>query len=641
MNTKIWNLTGAGRLVLGISLLSLCLPARATLRVWSGNGADNFWNTGAHWTNTSPPVAGDDLLFPAVTLRLSNSNNITAATTFNTLTFSGSNYVINGNALTLSAGLTNNAPAGMTNTFNCATTLGANQAFGCPVNATLNLGSDINTGGKIITLAVGGQITSSGVISSSGALAKTGAGSLVLAGTNTYFGSTTISAGTVTILNSSALGTSTGSTLVSSGATLSLQNNLTMTKPLILSGTLDNAAGNNTVSGNISLGFNNSTVNAASGTSLVLSNALTGAGGLFKTGLGTLTLSGSSNNTYADATVVLDGTLILSKTAGTNAIPGNLVIGDSSGTDTVKLLASDQIADSAIITFNPAGVLSLNGNNETVGPLLMDGGMIDTSTGTLTLSADVVRVASTVAGASSILGKLSLGGSDRTITVNTNPSVQPMFISAVISDGGASAGFTKAGPAVLGISGTNTYTGLTIIAEGTLNASSPGALGATGGGTVISNGAVLRATSTPTLDEASLTLFGTISSLTGITNTLPGTINLASSTASALISGNLTFSGALTGTGGLSKNGFGVLQLSGTNANTYADATTVNLGTLVLNKSPGTNAVPGALVINGFGTNRLLAADQIADTSAVAVDTAGLFDLNSHSETIGSLSGAG
>src|SRR6266545_4319560 len=98
---------------LGIICLCLTLPtARATLRVWSGGGGDNVWSTGANWTNGAPPVAADDLLFPAGAARLSNSNNISAGTAFNSLTFSGSNYVINGNSLTLSSGLANNVSAG-------------------------------------------------------------------------------------------------------------------------------------------------------------------------------------------------------------------------------------------------------------------------------------------------------------------------------------------------------------------------------------------------------------------------------------------------------------------------------------------------------------------------------------------------
>src|SRR5215831_19984934 len=104
--------------LLAIILICLVTPSvQATLRVWSGGGADNFWNTAANWTNNSAPVAGDDLLFPAGSSRLSNSNNFAATTTFNSITFAGSNYVINGNAITKRAAMNNNPPVG-TNTFN-------------------------------------------------------------------------------------------------------------------------------------------------------------------------------------------------------------------------------------------------------------------------------------------------------------------------------------------------------------------------------------------------------------------------------------------------------------------------------------------------------------------------------------------
>src|SRR5437762_2195246 len=102
------------RLLLSLLLFSFSPFVHASTRTWSGAGPNNFWTNAANWGGTAP-VAGDELVFPAGAARLSHSNNFPATTMFNSLTFSGSNYVIAGNAITNSAGITNNAPSGTTN----------------------------------------------------------------------------------------------------------------------------------------------------------------------------------------------------------------------------------------------------------------------------------------------------------------------------------------------------------------------------------------------------------------------------------------------------------------------------------------------------------------------------------------------
>ena len=81
-----------------------------------------------------------------------------------------------------------------------------------------------------------------------------------------------------------------------------------------------------------------------------ISSTLTGSGGLTKTGTGTLTLSGTTANTLTGTTYVNDGTLTLAKSAGVTAIAGNITVGDGSGTDTLRIAASEQIADTAAVT---------------------------------------------------------------------------------------------------------------------------------------------------------------------------------------------------------------------------------------------------------------------------------------------------
>jgi autotransporter-associated beta strand protein len=147
------------------------------------------------------------------------------------------------------------------------------------------------------------------------------------------------------------------------------------------------ASGNLVVAGNISpsaavdlfvVGASNTT----------LSGALSGTLGINKFAFetGTLTLSGASANTYTRDTAISGGTVVLSKTAGVNAIPGGtLTVGDFAGVandDVLRLGASNQIADDTNIAIDSAGLFDLNGFNETIsGTRTMSGGKITTGVG--------------------------------------------------------------------------------------------------------------------------------------------------------------------------------------------------------------------------------------------------------------------
>ncbi len=122
-----------------------------------------------------------------------------------------------------------------------------------------------------------------------------------------------------------------------------------------------------------------------------ISATMTGSGRTTKSGEGTLTLSGSTSNTRNGTTTVNAGTLELNKSGGATAIAGNLVIGDTSGTDTVKILADEQIADTATVTLrggtllndNHQAVLDLGDNLETFDTLVVTGNsVVDFSGGT-------------------------------------------------------------------------------------------------------------------------------------------------------------------------------------------------------------------------------------------------------------------
>jgi len=100
------------------------------------------------------------------------------------------------------------------------------------------------------------------------------------------------------------------------------------------------------------------------------------------------------------------------------------------------------------------------------------------------------------------------------------------------------------------------------------------------------------------------------------------------------------------GTGGLIKNGIGLLRFTGIESNTYSGTTFVNAGTVQLAKNPNVVSIPGPLVIgDGLGgTNadfvNASGGQQIADTAAVTINSSGRLEIGSF-DTMGGLSGNG
>jgi len=74
------------------------------------------------------------------------------------------------------------------------------------------------------------------------------------------------------------------------------------------------------------------------------------------------------------------------------AIPGDLTIGDGNGlvgTDVLRLLANDQIADASDVTVKNSGRFDLNGFDEHIASLTMQGGTVDSGAGILILGGNV------------------------------------------------------------------------------------------------------------------------------------------------------------------------------------------------------------------------------------------------------------
>ena len=162
-----------------------------------------------------------------------------------------------------------------------------------------------------------------------------------------------------------------------------------------------------------------------------------------------------------------------------------------------------------------------------------------------------------------ISGNLSLGSATRTFSVANNAFVSiELNISANIS-GSGTAGITKTGTGTMALSGANTYPGLTTVSSGLISAGSASPFGNSTAGTVLSGGSVIL--EGVTVANEWLTNNSTSSILEGgdaVTSGWSSNIVLnADLDVYVFTNGTLDLSGAITGTGGITKSQPGTLGL--------------------------------------------------------------------------------
>ncbi|MEK7413589.1 MAG: autotransporter-associated beta strand repeat-containing protein, partial [Planctomycetota bacterium] len=413
--------------------------------------------------------------------------------------------------------------------------------------------------------------TYAGAISGTGTVTKNGAGILTLSSANMYAGLTTVSVGTLDVAHVQALGTTAAATTVSSGATLKLNG-------VSIQGETMNIAGTGVGGLGALIGIGSNTW-----TGTVTMTAATSIGG---TGNDTL-LSGPIGGAFA-LTKIGSGSYTFSGSNGytgaTNVNAGTLVVQHALGCGTSA--GGVAVAGGATLRLGPVAVvtetLSLNGTGVGgLGALIGEG--VGSWSGNVTLAA-----ATTIGGdgnTTSLTG--TIGGAFAIIKTGTG---------TLVTD---NAGCT--------------YSGNTTITQGTWRvstnsvvASSNGPMGNSANG-VILNGGTLEVNTATFSRGLSVTANGSRVVAYGADRTMAANIS-ATGTFSLTTGGSanvLTLDGILS-------NGAGTLSLL-----------TASPGTTTLN---GVSTYTGSTTVQG-GTLRL--TNRLTGTTALTVSRGALLNLDS------------
>ena len=493
------------------------------------------------------------------------------------------------------------------------------------------------------TLALGGSDTVAS-LALSGTLGGTGtltAGSYGLAAGAATLASANLGTGTLTVSGNSTLaGSAAASTVNVNAGTLSLAAADRLADTAVLS-----------VAGGATL--------ALGGNDTVASLALTG----------TLAGSGHTLSTTDRSTLQAGASVVANLGAGRMDVAGSATLSGSSGATTVNLnagtlsLASGgRLASGATVTVSSGATLALGGA-ETVQTLDLSGSLsgathkLGAQQYTLRSGAQVNAKLGT--GQLDVQGDATLAGTADAQIVNVNAGTFVLASGDLLAD---NADVTVLGPATLTLTGSDTIGSLalsgTVNGTGTLNAGTYvlnegnydlglGTGNLTSRGRSRLNGASAAAivnVQTGTLTLGSPGRFTALPAVTvssGATLNLggaeafgtlagAGTVGLGTSILTTGSGGDSSFSGNLTGSGGLTKLGSGSFTLGGNNA--YTGATLVQAGVLRL---PGTLASTNLQVQAGAALV-LEASHRLADNAVLTVAGGASFTL-AGDDGIGSL----
>ncbi|MBB3773866.1 outer membrane autotransporter protein [Angulomicrobium tetraedrale] len=374
-------------------------------------------------------------------------------------------------------------------------------------------------------------------------LVKNGDGTLVLTGTNSYSGGTTVNSG---VLQGNSLGIqgnilNNAQVLFDQSANGTYAGNMSGTGTLIKTGV-----------GNLTLdGVNTQTggTRVENGVLYFRTDASLGAAGMAIDLAGGAIGIGTANGQVMDRALTLTGT-------------GGIYVGPNGGNPDAQVTWNGTISGAGTLIVAGEGILELTANNTYTGGTRIAGDVRFTTDANLgaagtgiALNGGTLGTTADAAAALNISRDLTLTDAG-VIYVQNNP----LIWSGDISGTGR---FIKNGGGVLQLTGTNTYSGDTIIEEGTLQIASDDKLGS-GAHIMMVNNGHLWATSSFTTDR-SITLVdagGGFQLDAGTTLTLTGAIGAGGTGAQTLSlvgSGTLVLAAAADEYGGVNNYG-GTIQ---------------------------------------------------------------------------------
>ena len=474
-----------------------------------------------------------------------------------------------------------------------------------------------------LTVNSNSAITQAGVLSGAGSLTKLGTGTMTLNQANTYAGATSVSAGSLVVQNSSALGTTAGGTTVSVGASLKLQGGITVTgEALAIAGNngtfaLENVSGNNTWTGNI-----------AANTADILrfvstSGTLTLSGNIVTSGTSQFVLQGNGNGSIGG---IISGNAALTKSTTGN---GTWTLGGANTYSGLTTISAGVIR----VTHNQALGSTAAGTTVANGAQLELSGGITVTGESLTISGSGTGTngaLQSVSGANTWAGNVLLGANATRIGAAAG---QTLTVSGVIDDGPSTFALAVRNTSPTGttvLSGANTYGGSTDVVVGLLKLD--------GGDNRLPVGTTLNMGNTSNVDSATFDLNGRnqqVGGLVGLGTTMPLTVTNGGAAATLTVNNatSNTYRGAISGALSVAKSAGGMLTLSGTNS--YAGTTNISGGTLFLSGAHtggDTYTIQSGATLSGNGGSTNAKIDGLNGSNIV---TAGNLTLGDSTSTSG------